>query len=65
MSSSARRSYDVPAYFDHHGPDGPTRAVNGRVKNATQKTLGFWNVTYYRICSLLHCVNLIRQSNAL
>jgi hypothetical protein len=27
-----RRRHDVLAYFDHHAPNGPTEAINGRLE---------------------------------
>ncbi|AXN50144.1 hypothetical protein MMRN_29680 [Mycobacterium marinum] len=60
-----RRRTDVLAYFDHHAANGPTEAINGRLETLRRNTLGFRNLTHYRIRSLLHCGNLTRQIDAL
>jgi transposase len=60
-----RRRHDVLAYFDHHASNGPTEAINGRLEALRRNALGFRNLTHYRLRSLLHCGNLIRQIDAL
>src|SRR4051812_16831706 len=60
-----RRHADVLAYFDHHASNGPTEAINGRLKALRRNALGFRNLTHYRLRSLLHCGNLAQQINAL
>ena len=60
-----RRRHDVLAYFDHHVSNGPTEAINGRLEALRRNALGVRNLTHYRLRSLLHCGNLIRQMDAL
>jgi transposase len=45
---------DVLAFFGHHASNGPTEAINGRLKALRRNALGFRNLTQYRWRSLLH-----------
>jgi transposase len=60
-----RRRADILAYFDHHASNGPTEAINGCLEALRRNSLGFRNLTHYRIRSLLHCGNLDQLINAL
>lgn len=60
-----RRRTDVLAYFDHHTSNGPTEAINGRLKALRRNALGFRNPTNYRTRSLLHSGNLAHRIDAL
>ncbi len=53
------------AYFGYRASNGPTEAINGRLEALRRHALGFRNLTYYRIRSLLHCGNLTRAIDAL
>ena len=49
-----RRATDILAYFDHpHTSNGPTEAINGRLKHLRGSALGFRNLTHYITRSLL------------
>ncbi|MGI8721818.1 MAG: transposase, partial [Geodermatophilaceae bacterium] len=49
-----RRADDVLAYFDRPGTsNGPTEAINGRLKHLRGSALGFRNLTNYIGRSLL------------
>jgi transposase len=48
-----RRRNDILAFFDHHASNRPTEAINGRLEALRRNTLGFRNLTHYRIRSLL------------
>lgn len=50
-----RRRHDIRAYFDHHAPNSPTEAINGRLEALRRNALGSRNLINYRIRSLLHC----------
>ncbi len=42
-----RRRADILAYFDHPWtPNGPTEAINGRLKHLRGSALGFRNLTH-------------------
>ncbi|WZU31948.1 hypothetical protein Rruber_01410 [Rhodococcus ruber] len=56
---------DGLAYFDDRASNGPTEAINDRLEALRRHALGFRNLTYYRIRSLLHCGNLTRAIDAL
>lgn len=60
-----RRRHDVLAYFDHHTSNGPIEAISGRLEALRRNTLGFRNLTNYRIRSLVHCGNLTQQIGGL
>jgi transposase len=61
----SRQRADILAYLDHRTPNGPTEAINGRLEALPRNALGFRNLTYYRIRSLLHCGNLTELIDAL
>ncbi len=43
-----QRTADVLAYFERPGTcNGPTEALNGRLKHLPGSALGFGNLTYY------------------
>ncbi|MBY0443026.1 MAG: ISL3 family transposase [Mycobacteriaceae bacterium] len=60
-----RRRHDILAFFDHHASNGPTEAINGRLEALRRNSLGFRNLTHYRIRSLLHSGCLHALINAL
>jgi Transposase len=61
----ACRRHDILAFFDHHGSNGPTEAINGRLEALRRNALGFRNLTHYRWRSLLHSGALHQLVNAL
>lgn len=60
-----RRRADILAFFDHHTSNGPTEAINGRLKALRRNALGFRDLTHYRIRSLLHSGALHQLIDAL
>ena len=59
------RRAGVLAYSDHHAPNGPTEAINGRLEALRRNALGFRNLTHYRWRPLLRSGALHQLVNAL
>ena len=59
-----RRRADIQAFFDHHASNGPTEAINRRLKALRRNALGFRNLIHYRWRSLLHSGALHALVNA-
>jgi hypothetical protein len=55
-----RHRHDILAFFDHHASNGPTEAINGRLKALRRNAPGFRNVIHYR---LAHSCTAATSSN--